>query len=286
LKIGFIGFGEVASTLAKSFKSEGLEVYTCLEGRSPKTVESAQSSSVNICPSFNQLADISDIILAAVVPAQAVNVAKIIGKNFEGLYVDLNNVSPSTVKEALQQISKGKTVDAAIMGSVARGLSVPIIASGKHARDFAELNSLGMNIEVVGNEIGQASAVKMLRSAYTKGVSALLFESLYAAYQMKIDDLVLKYLAETEGPNFTESATSRIKNSIVHGERRTQEIEEVLNFLSEYEDPLMTQATLSFFKVIVDQVGPSEKKPDDYRELFRKFSEKRNSIHKKNLSDK
>ena len=271
MKIGFIGFGEVASTLARSLKSEGAEVYTCLAGRSLKTVELAQSSDVNICPSFHKLADISDIILAAVVPAQAVNAAKIIGKHIKGLYVDLNNVSPSTVKEVLRQISNGKTVDAAIMGSVTREENVPIIASGKYARDFAELNNFGMKIEVVGQEIGQASAVKMLRSAYTKGVSALLFESLYAAYQMNIDDLVLKYLAKTEGPNFTEIATSRIKNSIIHGERRTQEVGEVLNFLSEYEDPIMTQATFDFFRLMVDQVSSMEKKPDDYREVFRKI---------------
>jgi 3-hydroxyisobutyrate dehydrogenase-like beta-hydroxyacid dehydrogenase len=274
LKIGFIGFGEVASTLSNSLKSEGVDVYTCLEGRSPKTVELAQSNGVNICPSIHCMADISDIVLSAVVPAQAVNVAKIVGKDFKGLYVDLNNVSPSTVRDALQQITNGKTVDAAIMGSINRGRTVPIIASGKYASEFAELNSFGMNIEVVGDEVGQASAVKMLRSAYTKGVSALLFESLYAAYQMKIDELVLKYLAETEGPNFIEVATSRIKNSIVHGERRTQEVGEVLNFLSEYEDPLMTQATYDFFRLIVDQMDPMEKKPDDYRELFRKISEK------------
>jgi 3-hydroxyisobutyrate dehydrogenase-like beta-hydroxyacid dehydrogenase len=274
LKIGFIGFGEVASTLARSLKSEGVEVYTCLAGRSPKTVELAQSNGVNICPSLHQLADISDIVLAAVVPAQAVNVAKIIGKDFKGLYVDLNNVSPSTVKEALQEITNGNTVDAAIMGSVTREGAVPIIASGEYASEFAKLNSFGMKIAVVGDEVGQASAVKMLRSAYTKGVSALLFESLYAAYQLKIDDLVLKYLAETEGPNFIEVATSRIKNSIVHGERRTQEVGEVLNFLSEYEDPLMTQATFDFFRLMVDELGSMEKKPDDYRELFRKISEK------------
>jgi 3-hydroxyisobutyrate dehydrogenase-like beta-hydroxyacid dehydrogenase len=281
MKLGFIGFGEVASTLVRSLKSEGAEIYTCLAGRSLKTVELAQSSGVNLCPSFHQMAEISDIVLAAVVPAQAVNVAKIIGRDFKGIYVDLNNVSPSTVKEALQQISNGKPVDAAIMGSVTRGESVPIIASGRYASEFAELNSLGMNIEVVGDEIGQASAVKMLRSVYTKGVSALLFESLYAAYQMKIDDLVLKYLAETEGPNFTEVATSRLKNSIVHSQRRTQEIGEILNFLSEYEDPLMTQATFEFFRLIVDQVGPLEKNRDDYREIFRKISEnyKKESKH-------
>jgi len=272
LKIGFIGFGEVGSTLARSFKLEGVKVYTSLEGRSRRTIKLAKSSGVNICPSFRQLADISDIILVAVTPAQAVKAAKVIGKNFKGLYVDLNNISPSTVRDALQKVSEAKTVDAAIMSSINKGMNVPVVASGKHARDFAELNSLGMNIEIVGDKIGQASALKMLRSAYTKGVSALLFESLSVAYQMEVDDLVLKYLAETEGPNFKEIAVSRIINSILHGERRTQELEEVLNFLSEYEDPLMTQATLDLFRLIVNQGGHLKKKPNNYHKLFLKMS--------------
>jgi len=274
MKIGFIGFGEVASTLARSFISEGVKVSTCLKGRSPKTVNLAQSSGVNISPSFYQLADVSDIVISAVVPAQAVEAAKVIGKNFKGLYVDLNNVSPFTVKEALHNISNGKTADAAIMSSITKGVNVPIVVSGKYGSEFAELNDLGMNIEVVGDEIGQASALKMLRSAYTKGVSALLFESLYAAYQMKIDELVLKYLTKTEGSHFKEIAISRILNSILHRERRTQEVGEVLNFLSEYEDPLMTQATLEFFKLIVNQVDTMEERPTDYREIFRTISEK------------
>jgi len=48
-----------------------------------------------------------------------------------------------------------------------------IITSGKSATQFAKLNNYGMNIKIIGSEIGQASTLKMLRSSYTKGVSAL-----------------------------------------------------------------------------------------------------------------
>ena len=63
-----------------------------------------------------------------------------------------------------------------------------------------------MDITVVGNENGQASGIKLLRSAYTKGVSALLFESIYHAAKLGIDKEVLNTFSETEGPDFTDSS--------------------------------------------------------------------------------
>ena len=80
--------------------------------------------------------------------------------------------------------------------------NVKVIASGPFAKEFAELKVYGMNITVVGSENGQASGIKLLRSAYTKGVSALLFESIYSAYKMGMDREVLEYISETEGNEF------------------------------------------------------------------------------------
>jgi 3-hydroxyisobutyrate dehydrogenase-like beta-hydroxyacid dehydrogenase len=274
MKVGFLGFGEVASNLAQGLKAERAEVYTCLAGRSSRTVELAESVGVSPCSTNQEVCEISDIVLSTVVPSQAINVAKEVGSQVKGVYVDLNNVSPFTVREALKYISSGKTADASIMGSINRGLNVPIIASGKYAPDFAELKRYGMNIEVIGDEIGQASAVKMFRSVYTKGVSALLFESLYAAYKMGVDDVVLHYLAETEGHSFRDSATSRLKSSALHGERRVQEMEEVVKFLSD-TDPQMSHATLEFFRSLPGKIGPITKKPANYREIFRRVDEKR-----------
>jgi len=274
MKVGFLGFGEVASTLSKGLLDQDVEVLTCVEGRSPRTVDLAKSAGVKLSQTPQEVARSSDILLSTVVPDQAVNVAKEVGKHVKGVYVDLNNVSPSTVIEALNHIESGKITDAAIMGSIKNGLKTPIIASGPGADIFAELNQYGMDIGVIGLETGQASALKMLRSAYTKGVSALLFETLYAAYQMDVDELLLGYLSQTEGAFFQESANSRLKSSAFHAKRRAQEMDEVLEFLSDYEDPLMTRATCEFFHLLPAKTGIIRKKPADYREMFRKVDYK------------
>lgn len=275
LKVGFLGFGEVASTLSEGLLARGVDVSTCLEGRSQKSVELAKLTGVNLFDSLTELVESSDILLSAVVPAEAVSVAKKVGDGFEGVYVDLNNVSPGTVKEAFSHIPNGKTVDGAIMGGIKNGLGTPIVASGEFAEDFAEMNQYGMNIEVIGSEPGQASGLKMLRSAYTKGVSALLFEAFYAAYHMGVDETLSRYLTLSEGSHFPASANSRLTSSAYHSQRRAQEMDEVVKFLTEYEDPLITRATSEFFHSLPDKTGTISKKPADYRDVFRKVDKKR-----------
>ena len=275
MNIGFLGFGEVASTLSGGLLAEGIEVLTCVNGRSQRTVDMARSFDVKLCETFTELAESSDILLSAVVPAEAVNVAKDVGRDFKGLYVDLNNISPSTVKEVSNHIGNGGFTDAAIMGSIKNGLDTPIIASGPSAEIFAELNNYGMNIEVVGSQLGQASALKMLRSTYTKGVAALLFESFYVAYQMGVDEPLWRYLTRTEGPNFKESSISRLKSSAVHARRRAQEMDQVSEFLSEYEDPMVTRAVAEFLDLLPDKMEVISEKPSDYRDIFRKIDNNR-----------
>jgi len=275
MKIGFLGFGEVASTLSEELLARGVEVSTCLEGRSQRSVELARSSGVGLFDSLIELVETSDILMSVVVPAEAVSVAKKVGGGFEGVYVDLNNVSPGTVKEAFSHIHNGKTVDGAIMGGIKNGLKTPIIASGEFAENFAELNQYGMNIEVIGPEPGQASGLKMLRSAYTKGVSALLFEAFHAAYQMEVDETLLRYLTQSEGSHFPASANSRLTSSAYHSRRRAQEMEEVVKFLTEYTDPVISRATCEFFQSLPDKTGPMPKKPEKYGEVFRKVDKNR-----------
>ncbi len=168
-------------------------------------------------------------------------------------------------------IETGKTVDAAITRSVRNGLNVKIIASGPFVDEFAELNNYGMNIVDVGSENGQASGIKLLRSAYTKGVSALLFQSIYAAHTMGIDSEVLDYIGETEETGFKNTAISRIISSAVHAGRRADEMDEVVEMLSEYQDPIMSKATEAFFRELNDKIGKLGKRPANYGEVFDLF---------------
>jgi 3-hydroxyisobutyrate dehydrogenase-like beta-hydroxyacid dehydrogenase len=275
MKVGFLGFGEVASALAAGLLNNGADVSTCVEGRSLKTRKLAKETELNIHKSNRELAESSDILISAVTPFQAVKVAKFVGKYSKGIYVDMNNVSPSTVKEALSYIENGKTVDASIIGSVRKkGLKVHILAAGSNAGQFAELNRYGMNISVIGDEEGQASAIKLLRSSFTKGISALLFETLYSAYKMGIDEEVLKYIAETECKGFEDSAVSRIISSAVHSKRRAEEMKEVVEFISVNSEAEMSKATAEFFKSLHEDIGKLSMRPENYRDIFRNIDKK------------
>lgn len=272
MKIGFIGFGEVASTISKALINEGIEIYTSLENRSIKTHKLASKIGVNLCKSYKEVAITSDILISAVVPAKSIQVAQEVGQYSKGIYVDMNNVSPITVKKALEHVKNHKTVDAAIMGGIRnKGINVMILASGNSAQQFAELNNYGMNIKVIGSEIGKASTLKMLRSSYTKGVSALLSESLYAAYKMDLDTEFIKCLENTECPGFKESALSRVITSGFHAERRAQEMNEVVELISDNVTPLMSNTTKDFFQNLAEKLGKLEKRPDNYRNLFKKL---------------
>lgn len=277
MKVGFLGFGEVASTISGWLTDGGVEVYTSLENRSPKTQKLARKYEVKICKDNKKVAEISDILISAVTPAEAVNVAREVGKYVKGVYVDINNISPQTVKKALTYIENCKTVDAAIMGGVRK--QIEIIASGSQATQFSILNRYGLNIKVISPDTGKAKALKMLRSYYTKGVSALLFESLYAAYQMGLDEELLKYLEKTEGPKFKKSAISRIKNTAYHAERKAQEMDELINFIQDYENPLMARYTKESFENISQTIELDEK-PEDYKEIFESLKDKKSSNQK------
>lgn len=272
MKVGFLGFGEVASIISKGLMDGGAEVYTSLEGRSDRSRNLAGQSGVNICKDQLRVAEISDIIISAVVPAAAIEVAQRVGKKSNGIYVDINNVSPQTVKKALNYIANGKTADAAIMGSIKKkGIKVQIIVSGDYANQFTKLNNYGMNIKVIGPNIGQASTLKMLRSSYTKGVSALLFESLNSAYKMGLDEKLLICLEETECPGFRESAISRIISSAFHAERRAQEMDEVLQMTAEHSNPLMIKSAAEFYRKL-SQISKAKKRQQDYKDVFKKIN--------------
>jgi 3-hydroxyisobutyrate dehydrogenase-like beta-hydroxyacid dehydrogenase len=268
MKLGFLGFGEVASTLSKNLLGK-IEIYTCVEGRSKKTIQLAETIGLNLCKTNIEVAEISDILISAVIPSQAIYIAQEVGNYVKGVYVDINNISPSTKKKALSFIKNKKIVDASIIGSIRKsGIKVHIIASGNYAHYFSNLKKFGLNISVIGNEIGQASSIKILRSSFTKGISALIFETLYSAYKMGIDDLVLEYIAETECKDFKDVAVSRIISSGFHANRKAEEMDEVIELIEDYIEPIMSMNTALFFKSLYKKVNNLDYRPKDYKEVF------------------
>ncbi len=67
-------------------------------------------------------------------------------------------------------------VDAGIIGPPPRESShgTRFYASGQNAEQFARLNDHGLDVRVIGESIGEASAIKMCYAALTKGTTALM----------------------------------------------------------------------------------------------------------------
>jgi 3-hydroxyisobutyrate dehydrogenase-like beta-hydroxyacid dehydrogenase len=232
--VGFIGFGEVALRLSTILMENGCEVISSSNGRSPKTKKLMKNLKVKDLKDLKEVAKSSNMLISANSPSKAVYIGKKYGSISNNLFLDLNNISPSSTSEIGTNIGKS-FVDGAIIGNINSHKHI-IFLSGENAKKIAVLSDFGLNIKVISNKIGDASKIKMLRSIYTKGVSALLIETFKIAKQLNLESKLLNTIAITEGDDFKTSSKSRIKNSLKSSKRKYEEIEEIINFLNNLDD--------------------------------------------------
>lgn len=152
------------------------------------------------------------------------------------LFCDLNSVAPDTKRAAAKAIEAagGRYVDVAVMAPVhpAR-LKVPLLVSGPHAAaGAAALAALGFNPRVVGERLGDASAIKMIRSVMVKGLEALSAECALAAHAAGVEAEVIASLdASWKEQGWAERFDYNLDRMLVHGLRRAAEMEEVVKTL-------------------------------------------------------
>jgi 3-hydroxyisobutyrate dehydrogenase-like beta-hydroxyacid dehydrogenase len=163
------------------------------------------------------------------------------------LFLDMNSVAPATKAETATIVDQagGRYVDAAIMAPVhPKARAVPILLSGAAAGDAAEaLSRIGFtHVRVVGERVGQASAIKMIRSVMVKGLEALTTEMILAADAAGVTDEVIASLnASWPGTDWAAKADYNLDRMMVHGLRRAAEMEEVAKTL----DSLGTGAAMT-----------------------------------------
>ena len=237
--IGFIGFGKVSENLVKLIKSPDVTFVTSDENRSDKTIQAIRKADIEILDTFEEVAVNSDILISANSPACALDAAQKYGKYARGIYLDLNNISPDTTFKISGYVND--MVDGAIIGKVDSKNPVLYI-SGPSADKLLFLNEF-MEVKIVSDKIGDASLLKMLRSTYTKTLSALLIESSDISKKYGLEDEFFEILELTEGENFTEKSKSRIKNTLDSQKRKSEELEEIISYFGG-EDLTMVKAAL------------------------------------------
>lgn len=167
------------------------------------------------------------------------------------LWLDMNSVAPGTKRDAAAAIEAagGRYVDVAVMAPVLPArLAVPLLVAGPHADAAAEaLRAYGFaKVSVAGPVVGDASAIKMIRSVMVKGLEALTAECVLAAERAGVREAVLASLdASWKEQGWAERADYNLDRMLAHGTRRAAEMEEVAKTLSDLGvDPAMTRGTI------------------------------------------
>lgn len=237
--IGFIGFGKVSQNLVKLIDSDSIRFVTSAENRSQITVEKINNSNIQILDTFKDVAIQSDILISATSPKTALNVAKEYGKYVKGIYLDLNNISPDTTFEIDKYADK--LVDGAIIGKIDSDNPI-LYVSGENADELLFLNDY-IKTTKISDRIGDVSILKLLRSTYTKTLSALLIECQEIAKNNDFEDEFFDILTLTEGEDFREKSLSRINNTLNNSKRKSEELEEIIDYFNE-NDLVMVKAAL------------------------------------------
>src|SRR5215468_9687002 len=209
MRIGFIGFGEAGFHIAKDLRGAGVSGVCAydINARAPGLGEKIQRRSgeaeVPLLESNAELAAASDILLSTVTANRSMEAAEQTAPFLASrhIYADLNSVSPA-LKQTIGELveSRGaRFVEVAIMSPVPRhGSAAPMFLGGPHAQSLVDLLSpYGMNLEVISEQIGAASAVKMCRSVVVKGLEALLLECALGSVPYGADERVFATLDET-----------------------------------------------------------------------------------------
>ncbi len=193
--VGILSPGEMGHTIGGVLRENGLQVLTHLGGRSGRSRSLAERAGMEDTPSLEELVRQADMLLCVLVPARAVTVAQevaaaIAAAQADILYVDCNAIAPSTVRLVGDAIlnAGGRFADVGIVGPPPRKPGTRFYASGPGANEFAGLSDFGLDVRVMGDEIGQASGIKMCYAALTKGLQALGTELLLAARLMGFEE--------------------------------------------------------------------------------------------------
>ena len=257
--VAILSPGDMGHAVGRALREGGLDVITCLEGRSARTRRLSGEAGIRSVPTLNVLVSEADLVLSILAPAEAVGlasqVAEALGATARGTtFADCNAVSPQTSKAMADIITGagGRYVDAGIVG-LPPGRDVPrLYVSGPHAELMSELDGKGLSVRSVGDAIGAASGVKMCYAALTKGTWGLYVALLTAAEAMGLSAAVMRELSESQ-PEAVERMRRAVPGLPAKAARWVGEMEEIAATFDHLGvTPLFHQGAADVYRLLGD----------------------------------
>lgn len=229
--IGVLHPGAMGISLAATASNSGHKTYWVSHQRSPQTRLRAEKQGLVEVQRIAELCEHCSVIVSVCPPHAALEVAEqVCNCSFKGLYVDVNAISPQHVSQIEQLMSEVGIdfVDGGIIGPPAWSPQTTwLYLSGPSAGQASNCFSGGpLEVEVIGSEIGKASALKMCFAANSKGTTALLCAIMAAAERMGVRE-ELENQWSRNGSDFARSAVNRVRIVTAKAWRFSGEMEEI-----------------------------------------------------------
>lgn len=254
--VTFIGFGEAGQAIASGLRENGIERIAAwdilfLESEGERLKAAGEKIGVRCAGSAQEAVAETDIIVSAVTAASSLEAARSVAPHLWGApwYLDINSVSSGRKQDTEKLLSdKARYVDVAVVAAIhpARHRT-PLLIAGPHAEAAAPLlREMDMQLRLVGDTVGAAAAIKMIRSVMIKGIEALTVECFLAAQRAGVLDEVTASLKNNyPGFDWPTQSEYNLERMASHGERRAAEMEESAATLRELGlDPLMVESTI------------------------------------------
>jgi 3-hydroxyisobutyrate dehydrogenase-like beta-hydroxyacid dehydrogenase len=223
--VGLLHPGEMGAAIGAVLRQRGIEVLWASEGRSEATAARAEAAGLIDAGNVAELARRSDVVLSVCPPHAAEDVAAAVGE-FGGVFVDANAISPATTRRIAATFER--FVDGGIVGGPPSGTDGPrLYASGTDAGAVPELFAgTPVDVRVLSENIGDASALKMAYAAWTKGSAALLLAVREVARSDGVEEALLE---EWRGsiPELEARLASAERSAAAKGWRWVAEMEEI-----------------------------------------------------------
>jgi len=229
--IGILHPGAMGISIAASALHSGHRVCYASEGRGDATLARAAEHGLRDLGTLAELCKTSSIIISVCPPHAAEEVAsQVVASGFKGLYLDANAISPQKAMRIGEMLSSADIsfVDGGIIGGPAWTPGETwLYLSGKDVDRIVDCFSAGpLEVSVIGEEVGKASALKMSYASYTKGTTALL-ASILALSEAQGVRLELMAQWERDWPGFPSQTERRARRVTAKAWRFAGEMDEI-----------------------------------------------------------
>jgi 3-hydroxyisobutyrate dehydrogenase-like beta-hydroxyacid dehydrogenase len=235
MRIGFLGYGEAAKAFHEGLSRPGLSFIAydiLLVSGGDVMRETMRARGADIAETIAGLSQ-ADWVFSAVTADQSLLALEPLLPHLRRgqVVIDINSVSPGRKRETAAAVEAVGCdyLDMAVMAPVhPRKHQTPVLLAGAPAgRLLPELLGFGFSAEIAGETPGAATAIKMVRSLFVKGLEAITVEALLAAKASGCYDEILSSLSSSfPGLNWPQFAEYQMERTTRHGRRRAAEMRE------------------------------------------------------------